>query len=80
MIGHLPTAIDLQHRDIARRQQMLGATVQALGEYGIMLGKPKLIGSISIAPVGEVLHCLPGLPVLRAAQIPDPDWRLGHDT
>ncbi len=60
MIGDLPAAIDLDHRNVARRKDVLAFRVEPQGKDGRMLEQPDLVRSGGIALVGEALHRAPG--------------------
>jgi hypothetical protein len=40
VVGHLPAAVGGHHRDVARRQHVLGPAGQAQGEHRRMLANP----------------------------------------
>src|SRR5690606_15081268 len=58
VVGHLPAALDLYHRYIAGRQEMLGLAGLPLGEHLGVLEQPDLIGSARIALTGQATHRL----------------------
>ncbi len=64
VIGDLTAAVHLHHRNFARKQQMLGLAGLALREYGRMLQQPDLVATVGITRIGEMLHGLPGSPIL----------------
>ena len=59
VIGHLPTPIDLDDRDITGRQHVLGLSGLPLGEYRRMLYQPEFINGILTPLVGKILHGMP---------------------
>ena len=68
VIGHLAAAVDPDHRDVARRQQVLGLAGLPLGEHRRVLHQPKLVAGVSVAVVGEGLHCAPNRLIVGQAQ------------
>ena len=76
VVGDLPAAVDLDHRDVAGIAQMRGIGVHPEREHRIVLQNPDLVRRRRIAPIGEVLHRAPGLEVPDAAQLTDEDDRL----
>jgi hypothetical protein len=69
MVGHLPAAVDLHHRDITRQQQVLGLAGLALGEHRRVLDQPDFVGGIAAAFVGEALHGMPDRLVSHLAKL-----------
>ena len=43
VVGHLPAAVDADHRDVAGREQVLGPAVQALREDRRVLEEPDFV-------------------------------------
>ena len=68
VVGDLPAAVDLDHRDVGGAQQMLRLARLPEGVDRRMLQPPQLVGGVVVAPVGEGLHRAPGRLVGRAAQ------------
>src|SRR5690606_25354904 len=71
VVGDLAPAIDLHHRDVARREHVLGFSGLAEGEYRIMLDQPQFVGTAFAARVGERLHRAPHRLVRATPQVPD---------
>src|ERR1019366_3178623 len=70
VIGDLATAIDLQHGNVAGREQVGAACVHAEREDRRVLEKPDLIRAFAVTLVGEFLHrTISGL-VVCAPQMP----------
>lgn len=59
VIGDLPAAIDLDHRNVARREDVLALGVESQGKHGRMLEQPDLVGGGGGALVREALHRAP---------------------
>ena len=59
MVGHLAAPIDLQHRDIAGRNQMLAPAIHAEREYRWVFDEPDFIAGLLVALIGESLHVAP---------------------
>jgi hypothetical protein len=80
VVGDLAAAIDLQHRDVARGQHVLGPAGLAEGEHRRVLDQPELVGLWPVAAVGEGLHGAPDRRVgLAAEAADDPAGPLGVD-
>ena len=60
VIGHLTAAIDVHHRDVAGREQVLRSRVHPHCEHRRMLQEPELVGRRRIARVDVPLHRVPG--------------------
>ena len=71
VIGHLTAAVDLNHRNIARRQQMLAAGIQSQREHRRMFDEPDFVGSRTVSVVRKLLHRPPGRLVRHLAEMPD---------
>ena len=71
VIGHLAAAIDLQNRNIPRRNEVRAARVHPEREDGRMLEKPDLIRALGTALGGEGLHRAPGGFVVDASEMAD---------
>src|SRR3546814_16094802 len=56
VVGHLATTVDVQHRDVAGHQHVLGLAGLAEGEHRVVLAHPDLVGRRFSAHVGETLH------------------------
>ncbi len=71
MIGDLPTAVHLDHRNITGRQHVFGLAGLALGEHRGMLNQPQLVvRGIFVARVGESLHVAPDRFIIRQSKAP----------
>ena len=53
VVGHLAAAVDVDHRDVARHQHVLGLAGLAEGEHRIVLDQPQLVGRVVVARIGE---------------------------
>ena len=71
VVGHLPAAIDLHHRDVTRREQVGGIRVHAQCEDRLVLEHPEFIRGIDSALIGEGLHRTPGVEIPGAAEFTD---------
>ncbi|MNP21365.1 hypothetical protein D3C76_1139790 [compost metagenome] len=69
VVGHLTTTVDLHHRNITGKQQMLGLAGLALGEHRRVFHQPDLVGGIVAAFVGEALHGMPDRLVSHLAEL-----------
>ncbi|MNI20362.1 hypothetical protein D3C73_738430 [compost metagenome] len=69
VVGHLTTTVDLHHRNITGKQQMLGLAGLALGEHRRVFDQPDLVGGIVAAFVGEALHGMPDRLVSHLAEL-----------
>ncbi len=56
VVSHLTAAIDLDHWNSARRQQMLGLAGHALGKHRRMLDPPQFVQRIRITVLGKRAH------------------------
>jgi len=80
MISHLPAAIDLYDRDIARQQQMFGFAGLALGEHWRVLDQPDFVGGIAATFVGEALHGMPDRLISHLAKFAKAQRARHHNT
>ena len=71
VIGDLPAAIDLDHRNAGVAPQVLAAAGETERVHRRMLGQPDLVGGAGVARVGERLHRAPAALVVGAAERPD---------
>src|SRR3546814_10149512 len=71
VVGHLATTVDVQHRDVAGHQHVLGLAGLAEGEHRVVLDHPDLVGRRFVAHVGETLHSAPDRFVGLAAEVAD---------
>src|SRR5690606_26581623 len=72
VVGDLAAAVDVQHRDVARGEHVLGAAGLAEGEHRIVLDQPQLVGRGRVTRVGEGLHRAPDRLVRLPAQVAHP--------
>ena len=79
VVRHLPAAVDLHDRDVARRQHVLRLAGLAEREHRIMLDEPQFVGGVLAACIGELLHRAPDRLVRLPAQIADLPPAGGHD-
>src|SRR5690349_6752222 len=77
MVGHLPAAIDLHHRDVAGREHVARVAVQPLREHRRMLEQPDLVRRVRVARVGDALHFAPGGDVVNSPK-PANEWCRGR--
>ena len=68
MIGNLSAAIDLNDRDVARRQQVFGLCVEPQCEHAVMVTEPDLVRCGLSTSIGEILHRPPDGLVHLAAE------------
>ncbi|MNY21913.1 hypothetical protein D3C86_1554920 [compost metagenome] len=80
VVGHLTTTVDLHHRNIPGKQQVLGLAGLALGEHRGMLNQPDLVGGIAAAFVGEALHGMPDWLVSHLAEFAKAQRARHHST
>src|SRR5205823_4951478 len=73
MIGHLATAIGLDHRDPVVAQKMLAPPGKSQRVNRRMLGQPDLVPRCRVARGGEVLHRAPRRRVIGPAETADDD-------
>src|SRR5690606_21662098 len=71
VICHLAAAIDLNHRNIAGRDDMLGLAGLALRKHARMLQQPHFIECVCIARIGEGAHCIPHGLIIGEAELAD---------
>ncbi|MCY1366846.1 hypothetical protein D9M69_537540 [compost metagenome] len=69
VVSHLTTAVGFHHRDVARREQVVVAARDALGEHGRVLADPELVGRIGGARLGERHHGVAGGCVVHPAEV-----------
>src|SRR5690606_29508311 len=72
VVGDLAAAVDVQHRNVARGQHVLGAAGLAEGEHRFVLDQPQLVGRGRVTRVGEGLHRAPDRLVRLPAEVPHP--------
>src|SRR3546814_6499517 len=77
-LGHLATTVDVQHRDVAGHQHVLGLAGLAEGEHRVVLDHPDLVGRRFVAHVGETLHSAPDRFVGPAAEVADDGGAHAH--
>ena len=77
VIGHLAAAVDVHHRDVARRQHVLVLAGLPEGEHRIVLDQPQLVDGGVGARIGEALHGAPHRLIRLATQFAD-DARRAH--
>ena len=58
VVGDLPAAVGLNHRDALRVQHVVGLSRHALGVDRVVLAQPDLVGRVRITPGGELAHRL----------------------
>src|SRR4029079_13325221 len=68
VIRHLPAAIYVHDRDIARREHVLRARIHAEREHRRVLEKPELVGRLRTARLDLGLHRAPRGLVRRKAE------------
>ena len=56
VVGHLAAAVDLDHRDVAGREQVFRLGVEPERKHALVLAEPDLVGRRLVASVGEFLH------------------------
>ena len=75
VVGHLATAVDAEHRDVAGSQHVLGLAGLAQREHRIVFDQPQLVGRVGAAGVGEALHGPPHRLIGLAAELADTSRR-----
>src|SRR5690606_2386462 len=78
VIGHLAATVRLYNRDAVRVEDVFGFAGLTLGKHGRMFQDPELVTGISVAPLDEVAHALPGGVVILQAQAAHEDGAGGH--
>ncbi|MCY1454252.1 hypothetical protein D9M71_713040 [compost metagenome] len=78
MVGDLAAALDLDHRDVSRRQQMLGLAGLALGEHLGMLQQPDFVGRPFVALASQATHRLQGRQVVHQPQMTHDEFGRCH--
>ena len=68
VVGHLPAAVALHHRDVAGFVHVLGLAGHALGVDARVFAQPELVGRVGAAGLGERPHGLEAGEVIDAAQ------------
>ena len=76
MVGNLPAALHLNHRDVTRRQQMFGLAGLTLGEHPGVLQQPDFIGRQLIALGGQPTHRVQGRQIIHDTEVAHDE--LGH--
>src|SRR3989338_8894905 len=80
VVSNLTTAIDLHHRNIPRKQHMLGLAGLTLSKYGGVFEQTDFDRRISAKGVGKALHRMPGRLIVDLAQLTKAELQVHNST